>query len=332
MNQQPAPKVRLAFLDLTKGYLVLLMVVYHSLNYTSQYHLGFRYLSFLPPSFILITGFVLSHVYSTRYQVGDWQLVKRLLVRGAKLLALFTALNVLAQFVRSPAYGQSIGVSNFFQQWDRVFFIGSGRVAVFEVLLPIAYLLFLAPLFLWLAQQHRLFLPAFILCFIAGCAVLDAQGTSLINLNLISAGILGMAIGQGLSKPGILSHFIWVQLAAYCAYFPLGLAKGHVYLVQLLGACIAITLLCGLSLRMGDQGWWQRRIIRLGQYSLVAYIAQIAILQTLSRFVGRPEPTSPEAFLLFCGTLLAMTLLVECIEWARARSSGAEKLYKVVFA
>ena len=36
------PKPRLAYLDMTKGILVVLMVVYHSLNYTNQYHLGFR--------------------------------------------------------------------------------------------------------------------------------------------------------------------------------------------------------------------------------------------------------------------------------------------------
>ena len=45
----PKPsKPRLAYLDMTKGILVLLMVIYHSLNYTNQYQLAFRYLSFCP--------------------------------------------------------------------------------------------------------------------------------------------------------------------------------------------------------------------------------------------------------------------------------------------
>src|SRR5688572_13891663 len=83
---------RLAFLDITKGILVVLMVVYHSLNYTNQYHLGFRYLSFLPPCFILITGFLLSTVYARRYEAGDRRLVGRLVVRGVKLFTLFTCL------------------------------------------------------------------------------------------------------------------------------------------------------------------------------------------------------------------------------------------------
>src|SRR5688572_18341589 len=118
-KQQPPP--RLVFLDVTKGILVILMVVYHSLNYTNQYHLGFRYLSFLPPSFILITGFLLSTVYAPRYEAGDRRLRIRLLIRGAKLVALFTVLNIAAQFVRSPAYGQSVGLTEFFRNWYAVY-------------------------------------------------------------------------------------------------------------------------------------------------------------------------------------------------------------------
>jgi peptidoglycan/LPS O-acetylase OafA/YrhL len=323
---------RMAFLDITKGILVVLMVVYHSLNYTNQYHLGFRYLSFLPPSFILITGFLISHVYGVRYRRGDRLLVKRLLVRGAKLLVLFTALNIIAQFVRSPAYGQTIGVVTLFQRWDQIFFLGSERAAVFEVLLPIAYLLLMAPLFLWLAHRHRVLLPAFALCLVAGCTFLERQETLLLNLNLISAGVLGMMAGQFISKPAILGRYVWFAFAAYLAYFPLGLAKGYIYLVQLIGASVALALVCGLSVRLGDTGWWQQRFIRLGQYSLMAYIVQIGILQTLSRFVGRPNPLSFDALSLFLGTLLLMTMIVEATNWARNRSPKAERFYKAVFA
>src|SRR5688572_16456676 len=97
------------------------MVVYHSLNYTNQHQLAFRYLSFLPPSFILITGYLIVHVYSPRYDLDRRQIVARLLLRGVKILTLFTVLNIVAQFVRSPAYGESIGIENFFHRWDGIF-------------------------------------------------------------------------------------------------------------------------------------------------------------------------------------------------------------------
>ena len=55
---------RISALDFTKGALVLVMVLYHWLNYFVGPQGDFyRYLSFLPPSFICITGFLISHVY-----------------------------------------------------------------------------------------------------------------------------------------------------------------------------------------------------------------------------------------------------------------------------
>ena len=63
MTLAPATSGRLAAIDLTKGVLVVCMVIYHSLNYSAHRELAFKYLAFLPPSFILITGFLLSHVY-----------------------------------------------------------------------------------------------------------------------------------------------------------------------------------------------------------------------------------------------------------------------------
>jgi hypothetical protein len=221
--REPSTRPRLAALDITKGILVIVMVVYHSLNYTNQYHLAFRYLSFLPPSFILITGFIITHVYSARYRVSDWNLVQRLLMRGVKLLALFTVLNILAQFVRSPAYGHSIGVINFFRRWNEIYFIGMGRDAVFEVLLPIAYILLLAPVLLWFAHCSRFFLPLLTLFFVVGCSFLDQRGTLLFNLNLLSAGVLGMMKGAsyGSLSPHIVPTSRWVTSGATsisCSY------------------------------------------------------------------------------------------------------------------
>ena len=249
---------------MTKGILVILMVVYHSLNYTNQYHLGFRYFCFLPPSFILITGFLISYVYTARYRAGDRQLVYRLITRGAKLLLLFTALNIVAQFVRSPAYGQSMGVANFFSRWEHIFLLGTEPGAVFEVLLPIAYLLILAPALVWLAQLHRLVLPLLTIALVTSCAWLDHKGASLLNLNFFSAGVVGMMSGHLISQPSRLGRYVWIALAAYLAYFPLGVAKGHIYLVQLVGACVALALICGWNARMTGEDWLQRRIIRMG--------------------------------------------------------------------
>src|SRR5262249_38700960 len=81
---------RIARLDFVKGALVLVMVVYHWINYFIGLEWGgYRYLRFLTPAFIFITGFLVSHVYLARYSPVDPRLHRRLARRGLKLLALF---------------------------------------------------------------------------------------------------------------------------------------------------------------------------------------------------------------------------------------------------
>src|SRR5215470_5222819 len=80
---------RIDALDMTKGVLVVAMVVYHSFNYSTDYTLGFKYLPFLPPSFILITGFLISRLYFTPEAAGDSSIYGRLIFRGFRLLLLF---------------------------------------------------------------------------------------------------------------------------------------------------------------------------------------------------------------------------------------------------
>ena len=328
----PARPRRLDFLDATKGFLVAVMVVYHSLNYTSEYALSFRYLSFLPPSFIFITGFLIACVYYPRAVAGEPGLAAKLLWRSLRLLLLFVTLNVVSQFVRSPAYGRSVGVEAFFREWQHTFVLGGHRMGVFEVLLPIAYLLALAPLLLRLMQWQRFFLPLLTVAIVALCIVHEYRDTPVANLRLISAGLIGLLAGRYLRDPADLGRGFWIAAAALAAYAVFFAGKGYLYHVQLAGAIVAIVFFSGASQRIGSQGWFARWIILLGQYSLLAYIAQIAILQVQSRFTGRPDPLSLEALGIFAGTLGLTTISVVAARWLRARSALADRAYKLVLA
>src|SRR5277367_1026838 len=104
-----APKAqRISALDFTKGALVLIMVLYHWINYFigSQWEY-YRYLRFLTPSFICVTGFMISNVYLSKYDASDPRLPKRLFTRGLKLLAVFLVLNLARVFI-VPAVGTGV--------------------------------------------------------------------------------------------------------------------------------------------------------------------------------------------------------------------------------
>src|SRR6266404_3426733 len=142
---QAGPRPRIDALDMTKGVLVMAMVVYHSFNYSTDYTLGFKYLPFLPPSFILITGFLVSRLYFTSEAARDSRVYGRLFFRGCRLLVLFTLLNLLTQLVgRRKAVGSPEGLHYLWDYWYQIYGIGGGHFAAFSILLPIAYLLLLA--------------------------------------------------------------------------------------------------------------------------------------------------------------------------------------------
>ncbi len=98
------PDPRIPALDFTKGALVLIMVLYHWMNYFLNLSWDLlKYLHFLTPSFIFITGFMVSNVYLSKYAAADPRLSKRLFTRGLKLLAIFLVLNLARIFV--PVFG-----------------------------------------------------------------------------------------------------------------------------------------------------------------------------------------------------------------------------------
>src|SRR5882724_4767314 len=103
---------RISALDFTKGALVLIMVLYHWINYFigNQWEY-YRYLRFLTSSFIFVTGFMISNVYLSKYDATDARLPKRLFTRGLKLLAIFLVLN-LARTYLVPAMGTGVVLGN----------------------------------------------------------------------------------------------------------------------------------------------------------------------------------------------------------------------------
>ncbi|PYT85568.1 MAG: hypothetical protein DMG36_27405, partial [Acidobacteria bacterium] len=104
MMANPRP-LRNPALDFTKGALVLFMVLYHWLNYFISADGDFyRYIRFVTPSFIFITGFVISNVYLAKYELSDSRLPKRLLQRGLKILAIFVVLNIVISLLLSRSH------------------------------------------------------------------------------------------------------------------------------------------------------------------------------------------------------------------------------------
>ena len=331
--RRPSARARIDALDMTKGVLVVAMVVYHSFNYSTDYTLGFKYLPFLPTSFILITGFLISRLYFTPEAAHDASVYQRLLLRGFRLLFVFTILNVLTQLVgRRKAVATPQGLSYLFDNWYEIYVIGGGHYAAFSILLPIAYLLLLAPLLILLYRAHPILVLVVAIAFAVFSTINGGQEEPSFNLTLVTAGLIGVIVGRVPdSALSLLRRYWYVSVIAYAGYIIFAHLFGQSRFDQLLNAFLALVAIFSICAAVGG-GLFGRELVVVGRYSLLAYIFQIALLQVLTRLFGRLEPFTISFFLQMLGVGMLMILLAEGLQRARSRGAWIDGSYRAIFA
>jgi peptidoglycan/LPS O-acetylase OafA/YrhL len=333
MNGNSSKPARDEALDFTKGALVVLMVIYHWCNYfISTEGFGYRYIRFITPSFIFITGFLVSNIYLTRYDPRDVRLPMRLVVRGIKLLLLFVALNLAASLVVKRNYdGSELGMGAFFRDVIPTFVTGNGSNAVFQVLVPIAYVLLLCAGLL-LVRRVVMF-PFYCVCGVLSLVVLvvDSVLFQSGNLQLLGAGCLGVLVG-GNMWPRVQAMRMdgRILVLGYAAYLAAVTIWNVPYALQLVGVCANLWVLY----LWGGRGLCRclPSVLLLGQYTLLAYIVQIGLLQLLAK-VLHPWMGSGVTVVLGLVAALALTqLTVYAVEVTRRRVHAADVAYRMVFA
>ena len=339
--KSPLPKSRrIPALDFTKGTLVLLMVLYHWVNYfVGGEWPYYKYLRFLTPSFIFITGFMISNVYLSKYAASDPKLAKRLFTRGLKLLIVFLGLNV-GRALLIPLLGtgalaeRPLDPSNLFA----VFVSGNlpvtgNKLIAFSILVPIAYLLMLSGLLMVPYRRWRYIFHFVCAAFLASIAVLALTGSGSYNLEFIAIGMLGVltgfvsidAINEFITRPVLLA-------LAYLGYV-IAITYWNVpFLLLAAGTFLSLSGIFLLGTIIGERGRTGREIVRLGQYSLFGYISQIAILQILSVGFRHVHLTLPVLAFSFIAAFALTVMSVEAVHWARAKAAGVDTLYRLIFA
>jgi hypothetical protein len=325
-----APKMvqRLDALDWTKGFLVILMVVYHAINYSAFRPLAFKHLAFLPSSFIFITGFLVAQVYTIKYDLSTWKPYLRLAVRGARLLALFLFLNVCYRILHARDFLD--GLEDFADRAGSILISGNGREGIFEVLLPISYFLLLAPALLWLRSRAAWAITIVAAVIFILCLELERSGHFSKNLSLLSAGFLGMAVGQ--VPQDWVRRFArqWTMvLGSYIAYRLSTYLLGEIYPVQMLGAFATLGLIFWLASHLDSEFWPNRQMFFLGKYTLLGYLLQIPLIQLLV-FRGKPGNWGGVIVVILAATFIEYFVILG-IHRSRKRFWLAEKTYGLIF-
>lgn len=331
---------RIAGLDFTKGTLVLFMVLYHWLNYfISTQGYFYRYLRFVTPSFIFISGFLISNVYLSKYGARDPRLPKRLMQRGLKILVVFLFLNLIISLFFTRSYDgkmPSFGLSP--ESLFAIYITGniaanSAKAAAFYILVPISYLLLLSSALLYVCRFYKytfhvvgglLFLCIFILALF---------GIETGNLQLLAIGLLGVVMGYfRISKINTLAKHFYALVGVYACYEVLISIMDPIYPLQVLGVCLAVLLIYLLGAHEAEAGGIRENVTLVGKYSLVGYISQIVILQLLYRSLNHFHPEALELMLSFIAAFGLTILTVKAVDGARTKSAVVDSAYRAVFA
>ena len=324
---------RISALDFTKGMLVLIMVLYHWINYF--YPHDNRYLRFLTPSFIFITGFLISNIYLSKYGASDPRLPWRLVQRGLKLLAVFILLNLTRSLLMGVSLLQQVSKGDLLD----IYVVGNGvgggqaKAIAFSILVPISYLLILSAPLIVASRFFRYTFHVACLCCLLGVAVLSYEWIESPNLELIAIGLMGVVAGYlPIEKIDALVRHPFLLGVAYVLYLAAVSVWNVLYPIQIFGVFLSLMIIYRLGQHSGEPSRARVRVVLLGKYSLVGYIAQIAILQLLR--IGLRHVSS-EAVVLAVSFVLAFSLTiisVEVLDFTRARSGAVDKLYRLVFA
>ena len=242
---------RIPALDFTKGSLVLIMVLYHWVNYFigPQWEY-YQYLRFLTPSFIFITGFLVSNIYLSKYAAADSRLSRRLFTRGVKLLAIFIALN-LARSLIIPILGtgslvqNSLDPSNIFI----VFVSGNlpitgGKLVSFSILVPISYLLMFSGALVLPYRRYKYTFHAVCVLLLLSILTLRLTSAQSYNLEFVAIGMLGVL--TGFVPIEAINHFVrrpYTLAFAYLCYTVAITAWGVPFPLLVVGVCLSLMVI-----------------------------------------------------------------------------------------
>jgi fucose 4-O-acetylase-like acetyltransferase len=324
-------------LDMVKGVLVLLMIVYHAMSIATTATVeDFRYLRFVSGSFIFITGYMISRFFAPAFARDATTAAARLIIRGIKLLLVFTVMNVAIHVtgVGNPLKAQ-LGVDDYWSRAASVYLEGDIHLASFVILLPIGYLLMGAPLVLWLDRSLRGALAPILLfgALLAGLEPAISERSGIVEFMLV--GTVGLSLGLLTHKFSATRGRLHPLLAGAALAVAL-LLSGHLATTvagYAVGVALVMKFLSDLLERLSAESALGRCLLVLGRYSLLCYIAQIALIHVLFRLttVGRWDVGAEVATLGVVTAVLLMTLC-RMLDSLRKRWRLAERSYRLVFS
>lgn len=319
-------------LDFVKGVLVVVMVIYHAMNYFFTVNpIYYGYLRFINGSFIFLSGYVVSTVYGKKYQTNKEQVYMRLVVRGLKLLALFTLLNLLVSAMGLASYQDvTFGLRQYWSHLSEIYGFGNGKLMAFQILVPISYVLLLSPIyFIYREFKIGLIVSTLLLALFYTQLKLDAP-----NLFMVMIGLVGVTIGMLSNRSNFYPVHNWTIILSgiMVSAIVMNYLSGNV-LTYCLGILVVLKLIYDSANLIDRRKPLFRMTVLMGQYSLVCYIAQIMLLYASYLLLAKPKwLLGYELVLIVVATTLFLVYACLAIAYFRRRYKWMDSTYRAIFA
>lgn len=314
-------------LDVVKGWCVLVMAIHHAINCFPELGYSLRYVHFVSGAFPFLAGFVSMSVHgqsgADRRNAGS-----REIARGLRLVAMCVLLNVPVWWMDGQLRGGLPGVATYLAD---VFALADYRFVRFSLLIPIGYVLIVMGA-LRVAGAAR---PSVALALALGlflcCMGMRPELPLRATLSFLAIGLLGAACGGGTweflrrvrAQPlALLLLYLGVQAVILRWRQPL-----PIYVVNVV---VSVFLLLATASWAGSRVWFHGLWLLWGRYTLVLYLAQIALFAGIRGLTGPVDGLTP-----FIGALAAVCLFQAGLAWAidAARKSSArwDRAYRMCF-
>ena len=326
---------RLKSIDVIKGLLLLMMLVYH--NAPKQVFPDLAIIQAALPvisyAFLFMCGLVAAIHYGSQSRRQAAVVRRQLWWRSLKLIRLFLLVNI---FVYAAGLSE-VGTLKHLCSWsgivDNLILSVDGEMFASEILLYIAIFLLCVSLVLMLRPVLGACVGLLLLAsIIPGCTIIYlGSGAAGLAIGLMAGQtrlnrVVGFCRHYGFVFPVLLVGYLLI--GTYCLSFgfrSLTILSNAMELFLWSGICLWV---CGLGSRRKLEAW----MAWLGQYTLAGYLFQLPAIrgvQILTRSIPWDSSALFVANLLF-SSVLTITFLV-VVDRFRHRYVRLNHLYKMIF-
>jgi hypothetical protein len=323
-------KQRINEYDIIKGLCVIIMIMHHCYDYFDLYSSNKIYLRFVTGAFVFFAGFMITNIYFRDNIINYEKISKRLIQRSFRLILLFIMFNSLIFiFIKNGLFLLHYSnIDYLLKNIAIIFLIGKYKIVAFEILLPIAYVFLITGLIIKFNKgKYWIIIPVSIILFIL-CSLFYFFQTSGYNIRYLTIGLLGVSFG-------FISLDRFLFLKKYSIYFIVfyifhlfAITHLKIYFpLYFLTVIINILLFYIISININTKNIFIKKIMLLGEYSLISYIFQIFFLQIYSKLFKQD-------FIIafnFLITLIITFLFIQTLDFLKSKYIIFNKIYKIFF-